>query len=165
MNELKKEFDEIVELYEGKAEEYGERASYFMEPATNEEILEWEKNTGIQMPEDYKEWLKCTKSCQMCSTIATLIFPQIKQPEFLPHDYVLIGYVVGDGEVLCFSKSNGKYITFFEGNVNEEFDKFISFLKSIKRDIKGELPEIDLTEERLARMMSNLNEMLGNADK
>jgi hypothetical protein len=165
MNELKKEFDEIVELCEGKAEEYGERASYFMEPATNEEILEWEKNTGIQMPEDYKEWLKYTKSCQMCSTIATLIFPQIKQPEFLPDDYVLIGYVVGDGEVLCFSKSNGKYITFFEGNVNEEFDKFISFLKSIKREIKGELPEIDLTEERLARMMSNLNEMLRNADK
>jgi hypothetical protein len=101
----------------------------------------------------------------MCSTIATLIFPQIKQPEFLPDDYVLIGYVVGDGEVLCFSKDEGKYITYFEGKVNEEFDKFISFLKSIKREIKGELPEIDLPEERLARMMSNLNEMLGNADK
>lgn len=37
MNAMKKEFDEIVKLCEGKVEEYGERASYFMEPATEEE--------------------------------------------------------------------------------------------------------------------------------
>ena len=162
MNELKKEFDEIVELCEEKVEEYGEKASYFMEPATNEEIVEWEDATGIQMPDDYKEWLKYTRSSQMCSTIAKLIFPQTKQPDFLPDDYVLIGYVVGDGEVLCFSKSDGKYVTYLEEKVNKEYDDFISFLKSVKSDIKGELPEINLTEERLARMMDNLNKMLNN---
>ena len=41
MNTIKKEFDEIAKLCEEKVEEYGERASYFMEPATEDEILEF----------------------------------------------------------------------------------------------------------------------------
>lgn len=60
MNTLQNEFDEIVKLCEEKVEEYGERASYFMEPATEEEILEWENKTGIRIPKDYREWLKLT---------------------------------------------------------------------------------------------------------
>ena len=119
MNDMKKEFDEIVKLCREKAEEYGEHASYFMEPATEEEIVKWEEENNIKMPEDYKEWLKLTSSCQLCFTIASFIFPQTEQIDFLPDDYVLIGYVVGDGEVLCFSKSTGKYFTYFEGKVNE----------------------------------------------
>lgn len=165
MNTLKNEFDEIVKLCEERVEEYGERASYFMEPATEEEIVKWEEESNVKMPEDYKEWLKLTKTCQMCSTIASLIFPQTKQPDFLPDDYVLIGYVVGDGEVLCFSKSTGEYITYFEGKVDEEYNDLISFLKDIKKDIKGELPDINLTDDRLARMMANLDEMISKGFK
>lgn len=159
MDTLKNEFNEIVRLCEEKVEEYGERASYFMEPATEEEIVKWEEETNTKMPDDYKEWLKLTKTCQICSTKASLIFPQTKQPDFLPNDYVLIGYVVGDGEVLCFSKSTGIYITYFEGKVDEEYDDLVSFLKDIKKDIKGVLPEINLTDDRLVRMMAHLEEM------
>ena len=159
MNAMKKEFDEIVKLCEEKVEEYGEGASYFMEPATEEEILDWENKTGIRMPEDYKQWLKLTKSCQMCQTIASFIFPSDKQPEFLSNEYVLIGYVVGDGEVLCFSKETGKYITYFEGRVNEEYDEFKSVLLQIKKDIKGEVPEFYFTEEKIKAMMEELEEM------
>lgn len=159
MNAMKKEFDEIVKLCERKVEEYGEHASYFMEPATEEEILDWENKTGIRMPEDYREWLKITGNCQMCSTIATLIFPQIKQPEFLPSDYVLIGYVVGDGEVLCFSRSDGKYITYFEGKVNEEYNTFIEFLDNVKNLIKGEVPKFKFSDDAIKRMLARLEEM------
>lgn len=164
MDTLKNEFDEIVKLCEERVEEYGERASYFMEPATEEEILEWERKTGIRIPEDYRQWLKLTANCQICSNIASLVFPELEQPDFLPDDYVLIGYVVGDGEVLCFSKSTGKYITYFEGKVNRKYDDLISFLKDIKKDIKGELPDINLTDDRLARMMANLDEMISNGE-
>ena len=162
MDTLKDEFDEIVKLCEEKVEEYGERASYFMEPATEEEIMKWEEESNVKMPEDYKEWLKLTESCQICSTIATLIFPQIKQPDFLPDDYVLIGNVVGDGEVLCFSKSTGKYLTYFEGKVNRKYDDFIMFLHEIKRNIKGEAPKIKFSEEKLKAMMAELEEMRKN---
>lgn len=109
-----------------------------------------------KIPEDYKEWLRLTKTCQICSTIASLIFPQMNQPDFLPDVYVLIGYVVGDGEVLCFSKSTGRYITYFEGEVNRRYDDFREFLEGVKKDIKGELPDITFTEERLKRMMAEL---------
>ena len=159
MDTLKKEFDEIVKLCEEKVEEYGEGASYFMEPATEEELLEWEGETGIQIPEDYREWLKLTGNCQMCSNIASLVFPELDQPDFIPEDYVLIGYVVGDGEVLCFSKTSGKYIRFFEGKVNREYNDIIEFLKNIKSNIKGELPKINLTEEKIQKMLAELEKM------
>ena len=153
MNTLKNEFDEIVKLCEERVEEYGERASYFMEPATEEEILEWERKTGIRIPEDYRQWLKLTANCQICSNIASLVFPELEQPDFLPDDYVLIGYVVGDGEVLCFSKSTGEYITYFEGKVNRKYDDFIKFLYA---------PKIKFTEEKIKAMMAELEEMRKN---
>ena len=159
MNTMKKEFDEMVKLCEEKVEEYGERASYFMEPAKGEEIVAGENKTGIRIPEDYRQWLKLTKACQMCQTIASFIFPSDKQPEFLPNEYVLIGYVVGDGEVLCFSKDTGKYITYFEGKVNEEYEDFKSVLLQIKKDIKGEVPEFYFTEEKIKAMMAELEEI------
>ncbi len=165
MNAMKKEFDEIVKLCEEKVEEYGERASCFMEPATEEEILDWENKTGIKIPEDYKQWLKLTKTCQMCQTIASFIFPNDKQPEFLPNEYVLIGYVVGDGEVLCFSKDTGKYVTYFEGRVNDEYDEFKSVLLQIKKDIKDEVPEFYFTEEKIKEMMAELEEMRRKKEK
>ncbi|MCM1500090.1 MAG: SMI1/KNR4 family protein [Clostridium sp.] len=162
MNTIKNEFDEIVKLCEEKVEEYGERASYFLEPATEEEILEWERETGIQIPEDYRQWLKLTGTCQICSNIASLVFPETKQPDFLPDDYVLIGYVVGDGEVLCFSKSTGKYITYFEGKVNRTYDDFMMILYGIKKSIKGEAPKIKFTEDKIRAMMAELEEIRKN---
>lgn len=159
MNALKKEFDEIVKLCEEKVEEHGERASYFMEPATEEEILEWERKTGIRIPEDYRQWLKLTANCQMCSTIASLVFPELEQPDYIPEDYVLIGYVVGDGEVLCFSKTLGKYIRFFEGKVNKEYNDIIEFLKDIESNIKGEVPKIKFSDDDIKEMLAELEDM------
>lgn len=72
---------------------------------------------------------------------------------------MLIGYVVGDGEVLCFSKSTGKYFTYFEGKVNEEYDEFIKILIRIKKDIIGEVPEIHFTEDKIKAMLAELKEM------
>lgn len=159
MNTMKKEFDEIVKLCEDKVEEYGERASYFMEPATEQEILDWERETGIQIPEDYKQWLKLTANCQMCSTIASLVFPELVQLDYIPEDYVLIGHVVGDGEVLCFSKTSGKYIRYFEGRVNKEYDTFIDFLNNVKNLIKGEVPKFKFSNDAIKRMLARLEEM------
>ena len=159
MNAMKKEFDEIVKLCEEKVEEYGERASYFMEPATEEEILDWENKTGIRMPEDYRKWLRLTGNCQICSNIASLFFPEQEQPDYLPEDYVLIGYVIGDGEVLCFSKNTGEFITYFEGRINKEYVYLTEFLKDIKGDIKGEVPKFKISEEQIKKMLARAAEI------
>lgn len=156
MNAMKKEFDEIVKLCEEKVEEYGERASYFMAPATEEKILDWERKMGIRMPDDYREWLKLTGNCQICSNIASLFFPEREQPDYIPEDYVLIGHVVGDGEILCFSKSIGRYVRYFEGRVNKEYNTFIEFLNNVKNLIKGEIPKIKFSDDDIKEMLAEL---------
>ena len=162
MNTLKNEFDEIVKLCEEKKEEYGDHASYFMEPATEDEILGWERECNTKIPEDYKDWLRLTKTCQMCQTIASFIFPGTEQPKFLPNDYVLIGYVVGDGEVVCFSKSTGEYVTYFEGKVNEEYEKFKEVLKETVRMIKG---KSGVSKEEKMLMLAKLKEIREKRNK
>ena len=153
-NYMKKEFDEIVKLCEEKIQEYGDHASYFMEPATEEEILEWENATNTRIPETYREWLKLTKSCQICQTTASYFFPKVEQPKYIPEDYVVIGYVVGDGEVMCFSKSKGNFITYFEGKVNEEYKDFIEVLEETKRMASGIALKLSLTEEKIQAMIA-----------
>jgi len=54
-----------------------------------------------------------------------------------PQDFIIIGQVIGDGEVLCISKSTGKFIRYFEGE-ERSFDDlnqfFVSLLKSMRRN-------------------------------
>lgn len=156
---VKKKFDEIVELCDEVIPEYGEGASYFKEPATEEEIVAWEETTKVKIPESYREWLKLTSNCRMAGTIATYFFPKTVQPEFIPEDYVVIGYVVGDGEVMCFSKKEGNFITYFENEVNEEYEDFLDALKETERLIRGELPEISFTDEQIEMMLAKLEEL------
>ena len=155
-NNIKKEFDEIVRLCEDAIPEYGERASYFMEPATEEEIDAWEEVTNLKMPESYKEWLKLTKTCQIRQTLAEFYFPATNQPEFVPEDYVMIGNIIGDGEIVCFSKNNGKFIRYFEGSINGEFDDFKDTLKKIISMLKGDLG-VSMDEKML--MLEKLKEI------
>ena len=103
--------------------------------------------------------LKITGNCQICSNIASLFFPEQAQPDYLPEDYVLIGYVVGDGEVLCFSKGEDKYIRYFEGRVNKEYNTFIEFLDNVKNLIKGEVPKFKFSDDAIKRMLARLEEM------
>ena len=156
LNEMKEIFDEIKELCKEDMENYGERSTYFKEPATEEEILQWEKTTNIKMPESYKMWLKLTRCCQIDSTLAEFYFPEEEQPEYIPEDYVEIGEVVGDGEFVCFSKSKGNFITYFEGEINEEYEDFVGMLKEVKRMLKGEL-SISMDEKLL--MLERLKEL------
>ncbi len=153
---IKKKFDEIVKLCEDVIPEYGESASYFMEPATEEEIVEWEKTTNIKMPESYKLWLSLTKKCQIRHTLAEFYFPDIVQMEFLPKDYVMIGSVIGDGEIVCFLKSNNKFIRYFEGKINGEFDDFGEVLTDIISMLTGDLG-VSMEEKLL--MLEKLKEI------
>ena len=159
LNEMKEIFDEIVELCEKAIPEYGENASYFLEPASEEEISEWEQQTNISIPETYKLWLKLTRCCQIRSSLAEFFFPDTEQLEYVPEDYVIIGNIIGDGELVCFSKSTKKFIRYFEGRDNGRFEDFIGILEEIKSLLKDELPKLNLTEEKIQEMMKKLEEI------
>lgn len=90
MEEIKTKFEEIKKLCEDSIPEYGENSSYFGIGATEEEILSWETQTGVKMPETYREWLKLTKSCRILNNVASFYLPEIEQPTFLPEDYIMI---------------------------------------------------------------------------
>ena len=61
-NSLKTEIKEIVELCEKAIPEYGEKATYFRDGASEEEIAQWEKDNMLMIPEEYKDWLRVARS-------------------------------------------------------------------------------------------------------
>ena len=46
---------------------------------------------------------------------------------------IVIGEMVGDGEVVCFSKVTGKFVGFFEGSVSGNYSNFIGVINEILR--------------------------------
>ena len=129
-NSLTEEITEIARLCEELSEDYGDDASWFDPPATEEEIAKWEEENGIRIPESYKDWLRFTDSCQILNTLARLY--GVREMEVnskdCPEDCVLIGDIIGDGERLCFSKVTGKIIRHNHGE-NREFGDFKEILK------------------------------------
>lgn len=132
-NEIKELYEKIYKYCEENEEEYG--SAYFEEGASEKEIEQWETKTGIHIPDTYREWLKLTKNCDIPDIYGMLGFPGTDLPPGLPDDYVIIGTIVGDGELICFSKSDGHFITFFEGRVADSFPDFSEVLK--QRFISG----------------------------
>ena len=132
-NEIKELYEKIYQLCEECEEGYG--SACFEEGASEKEIQQWETQTGIHIPDTYREWLKLTKFCDIPSVYGMLEFPGTDLVPGLVDDYVIIGTIVGDGELICFSKSDGHFITFFEGRVADSYPDFAAVLK--ERFISG----------------------------
>ena len=101
-NSLKEEIEEISRLCEKAIEEYGENASFFEEPVSEEEMNDWEKNNNAKIPESYKEWLRFTRKCRIVGNTARFWGPSEFHSRFVPDDLIIIGEMIGDGEVVCF---------------------------------------------------------------
>ena len=66
--------------------------------------------------------------------------------------------MIGDGELLCFSKENGNFIRWFEGKVNDEFENFGDMLKEIIRMLKEESKISKEAEDLFMKFMKNAEE-------
>ena len=136
-NSLAREIEEIVKIarvVDGKV--YFE----FNEPATEAEIEETEKEFETQFPESYKDWIRFSNGSVIFNTkLSFFSMSDLKKYQIskFPQDFIIIGQVIGDGEVLCISKSTGKFIRYFEGE-ERSFDDlnqfFVSLLKSMRRN-------------------------------
>lgn len=136
-NSLKSEIEEILKLCD-EAEEKGEGSSYFKEPVSEEEMTQWEEANGVKIPESYKEWLRFTGKCRIVSNTATFWGPKEFNSDYVPEELVVIGEMVGDGEVVCFSKETGEFVEFFEGKENGKYKDFSGVLKEVIRMAKGD---------------------------
>lgn len=64
--------------------------------------------------------------------------------------------MIWDGELLCFSKENGNFIRWFEGEVNDEFENFGDMLKEIIRMLKEESKISKAAEDLFMKFMKML---------
>jgi hypothetical protein len=138
-NSLYEEIKEILYLSHKLVPEYGEKASWFEPPTTNEEIEEWEKTHGLDIPESYKEWLRFSNCSQIQNELARFMGPTlfVLDDPSLAKDLVIIGHLIGDGEFLCFSKTTGDIIRYFSHKC-EIYSDFASILHLTIEMIKGE---------------------------
>ena len=137
-NSLKAEIEELLQLCKDSEAEYGENASYFNAPISEQEMAEWEETNGVKIPESYKEWLRFTGKCRIVSNTASFWGPKEFHSNFVPEDLVVIGEMIGDGEMVCFSKSKGEFVRFFEGKENGTYIKFDDILKAILQTSKAD---------------------------
>lgn len=135
-NSLTEEIKEIVELCEQLEDDYDFQ---FDEPATADEIKEWEEKNGIEIPQLYKEWLDFSGDSRILNGLAHFYGTKMmgEYNEYVPDELVVIGELIGDGEFLCFSKESGEIVRYNHGKIKrlEDFKLFLNkFLLRMLRD-------------------------------
>ncbi|MBR5513054.1 MAG: SMI1/KNR4 family protein [Ruminococcus sp.] len=128
-NSLTENLKKLIQLTQQLNDEY---SFYYSPPLSETEIAEIERTNNISLPSSYKEWLMFSNEATICGAIAEFydIKKIIKSPNFVHGDTVIIGSMIGDGEIICFSKSDGIIFT----NDHEEIyevDSFDDILLSI----------------------------------
>lgn len=146
-NSLQEEICELHELCK-RMEEMELDESEFGPPASEEEILDWERLNGISIPESYKEWLRFSNGSVVMGNAA--MFFGLNGIEitnkYIPDELVVIGELVGDGELLCFSKKSGKIVKLLEGRRDEE-DSILGVINWLIRLAKDALAEDENTQQ------------------
>lgn len=162
-NPLEKEIRQFIEYEYLLAETEGDPK--FGEPCPESEITAWESKNGVSVPEDYKAWLMFTRSCRMHFYFLELRFPELKSETIFkdfsefPDDLVIIGEWVGDGELICFSKENGKIYTFYDGNITDRgtFKEFLNeHINDLSKEIEEEYSIDEAYNEEINELLSRL---------
>lgn len=147
-NSLKDVLEEIVCMAQ-KAEETGvmHLRFSFNPPASETDILKCEKDLHINLADDYKDFLRFSNGATLCyndavfySTSDVLSYDKLEKSDDFPSDYIMIADIIGDGEVLCFSRTTETFVSYFDGE-EEKFDSFLDFLKKIVLSIRNNFEE------------------------
>ena len=164
-NELKDLIQELLEFCDEMDEDELD-TTYFSEPVSEEEIENWEKENGVNIPESYKQWLSFTGDCEIDGTTAEFYSPKNFRTEFVPDDLIIIGEQIGDGEVVCFSKDTGEIVTYFEGNIREKYGTFDKTINEVLRLLGKREEEPEMTElEKLYMYKANLEAKINGSEK
>lgn len=155
-NSLKKEIEELLDLCEKKEKEDELGRTYFNEPVSEEKMTRWEEENGVKIPESYKEWLRFTEKCMIDGTTANFWGPDEFNSNYVPEDLVVIGEMIGDGEMVCFSKESGEFVSFFEYRINEMYKDFNDIMIQIMGLLGKKVTYEDgheVTQNELAEIM------------
>jgi hypothetical protein len=150
-NSIKEKLDEIVHIAKAAMNSYVYEAKLltfeFNPPATNDDIIKLEKALNAELDEEYKDFLRFSNGAVLCYNSAVFynidtvlsVAAQAKEKVF-PEDYIILGEIIGDGEMLCYSKKSREYISLFEGR-EKHFNTFSDCLNKIIRRIRNKVGE------------------------
>lgn len=127
-NSLTKEITEIVQLSKKLGNDYDFE---YDPPLPEKEIIAWENDHNIKIPESIKDWLRFSGYSAICSELAIIrdVKGFVIGCEFVPEDMVIIGEVIGDGQFIGFSKKTGEIIREDHGEITT-FKSFEQFLRN-----------------------------------
>ena len=151
-NSLKEEIERLLEFCKKERLELGD--SYFGAPIDEDEISSWERETGITIPESYKEWLRFSGECELIDSHAVFWGPKKFNSDLVPDDFVTVGEIIGDCEFICFSKEGGYFVKFFEGRVFKEYESFKGVINAFI-ELFGPMK---ISPERMEEILKKLNE-------
>ena len=159
-NTLKNVIEEIVELC---IERIDKSNSYFNDAVSEEQIVNWEEEHNITIPESYKEWLRFSNGSLIDDPTAEFlgIERMVVKSKYIPEDLVIIGHLIGDGEILGFSKENGTFVRYFEGRENGVYRDFKDFLNEMIMTVRG---GDYLTKDTIEQMLIKVKEMRENGE-
>lgn len=130
-NPLEQILLKMVDLCEEKGPVYGYKNTVIAKPATEEEITAWEKEQGLLLPDSYKDFLEFANGVQFFGHSEYIAGLQGLNPseEYLGADYILMGEMIGDGTMICMSKSNGHVYIADHGEYEDkgEFAEFLEY--------------------------------------
>lgn len=146
-NSLKPQLEELAYIINKITAETDEKDQLrlkfnFEPPATESEIKDCESALGMSLPLGYKDFLRFSNGAQLCGHTAefenisyVVAEDRLKKAPDFPKDYVFVASLIGDGEMLCFSRETGKFIRYFDGE-ETEYDDFYTFFNWLIRFIK-----------------------------
>lgn len=129
-NSLTEEIKEIVEVCQKQISKYGKNAYHFNPPASEEEIKRWETQNDMALPESHKDWLRFSNGSEILDGFITVYKLDMigEYDEYVSDDLKVIGELIGDGVLLCFSIKT-KNITSVDHGKIREYGNFKDFLK------------------------------------
>ena len=164
-NSLKEEIEQILELCDD-AKAANKDSSFFDIPIDEVEMSSWEQETGITIPESYKEWLRFSGNSSISGVSADFWGPKHFHSQYVPDEFVVIGEMIGDGEVVCFSKETKHFIEYFENEIQAEYEDFNGVLNEVIRLLMEKLGKPQkMDQEMMDQMLKKIKELREKRNK
>lgn len=149
-NSMRPQLEELVSIVnkikaEVEEDDWFSLVFYFEEPASEEDITAMETALGTTLPTGYKDFLRFSNGAQLCGHTAEFenahrVSNQDDMAEGFPKDYIVLARLIGDGEILCWSKDTDRFVRYYDGR-EIFFDDFHEFFKWLLEFIKQEASE------------------------
>ena len=114
-------------------------------PATESELKEVEAYLNIELDNDYKDFMRFSNGAMICSTAARFYNTnRLVSVNNNSENYIIIAELIGDGEVLCYSRDTHRFVSCFEGKEKEyvDFSECLGRIIRMSRDSVEEFVDL-----------------------